>query len=144
MIDGVTNAGAIPALERLLQFAGGRHRLIVHNIANLDTPGFQPRDVSVEAFQASMREAMDRNRSGRDTAGGRLPLHSTAEVEVFENRLVLHPTKAGANILFHDGNDRNPERIMQALVENFMAFRVAGELLKNRFDLINTAIRERL
>ena len=61
MIDGVTNAGAIPALERLMQFAGGRHRLIVHNIANLDTPGFQPRDVSVERSTRRRRaDSVDR------------------------------------------------------------------------------------
>ncbi len=33
---------------------------------------------------------------------------------------------------------------MQALAENFMTFRLAAELLRSRFDLINTAIRERI
>jgi hypothetical protein len=50
----------------------------------------------------------------------------------------------GENILFHDGNDRNPERIMQSLVENFITFRTAADLLKSRFNLINTAISERV
>ena len=46
MIDGLNNADALPVLERVLQFAGQRHRLIVNNIANLNTPGFRPMDVS--------------------------------------------------------------------------------------------------
>ena len=50
----------------------------------------------------------------------------------------------GANLLFHDGNDRDLERTMQDLVENFMSFRLATELLRSRFELINTAIRERI
>ena len=58
--------------------------------------------------------------------------------------LVLHPEAMGANVLFHDRNDRDVERIMQELVENFMTFRFAADLLKSRFDLINTAIRERI
>ena len=46
MIDGVTNADSIPVLERMMQFAGARHRLLVHDIANLDTPDFRPVVVS--------------------------------------------------------------------------------------------------
>ena len=54
MIDGVTNADALPVLERLMQFAGRRHQIIVNNIANLDTPGFRPVDVSVDDFRAEL------------------------------------------------------------------------------------------
>ena len=38
MIDGLTSSEGIATLERLVQFAGQRHRLIVNNIANFDTP----------------------------------------------------------------------------------------------------------
>ena len=142
MIDGVTNAGAIPVLERLMQFAGQRHRLIAHNVANIDTPEFRPLDVSVDAFQEQLGEAVDRRRA----AGGKgcLPLRDTPQVSVDRGGLVLHPEAMGANVLFHDRNDRDVERIMQELVENFMTFRFAADLLKSRFDLINTAIRERI
>jgi flagellar basal-body rod protein FlgB len=142
MIDGVTNAGAIPVLERLMQFAGQRHRLIAHNVANIDTPDFRPLDVSVEAFQEQLGEAVDRRRAAGGK--GRLPLRDTPQVSADRGGLVLHPEAMGANVLFHDRNDRDVERIMQELVENFMTFRVAADLLKSRFDLINTAIRERI
>ena len=33
---------------------------------------------------------------------------------------------------------------MQDLVENFLAFRLASELIRNRFDTLNTAISERV
>ncbi len=127
MIDGVLNSEAIPVLERLAQFAGQRHRLIVDNIANLDTPGYRPVDLSVSDFQKQLAEAVEDRRAGRKPG----PIE-----------LQLEPK--GDNILFHDGNDRDLERTMQDLAENFLTFRVANDLMRNRFDLINTAIRERI
>ena len=59
MIDGVTNTEGIASLERLVQFAGQRHRLIVNNIANFDTPGFQPKDADPKDFQRLLGEAID-------------------------------------------------------------------------------------
>ncbi|UCD76360.1 MAG: hypothetical protein JSV91_05430 [Phycisphaerales bacterium] len=144
MIDGVVNADAIPVLERLMQFAGQRHRLIVHNIANLDTPDYRPVDVSVADFQAQLGEAIDQRRAAHGATGVELPLEDSSQVSFTADSLKLHPEPAGGNILFHDGNDRSVERIMQGLVENFMVFRTASEFIKSRFDLINTAIRERL
>jgi flagellar basal-body rod protein FlgB len=144
MIDGVTNADAIPVLERMMQFAGRRHRLLTHNIANLDTPGFRPVDVSVDAFQAQLGKAVDERRDEHGNRGGRLAVDNSREITFDRNGLSLHPSPAGENILFHDQNDRDAERIMQSLVENFMTFRTAADLLKSRLDIINTAIRERI
>ena len=142
MIDNVTNSEGIAVLERLVQFAGARHRLIVNNIANLDTPGYRPVDVSVGAFREQLAGAVDARRaSGTD---GRLELGDSGQVQFNDDGVTLHPEPIGANLLFHDGNDRDVERTMQDLVENFMTFRLAAELLRSRLDLINTAIRERI
>ncbi len=142
MILDVTNTGAIPVLERLVQFAGQRHRLIVNNIANFDTPGFRPADVSVEAFQENLAEAVEARRA-RDPDGALRPA-DTDEVEFLSDGVILHPQPIGDNILFHDGNDRDLERTMQDLVENFYVFRTAAELLRGRLDIINSAIAERV
>jgi flagellar basal body rod protein FlgB len=177
MPGGLTNSDGIPALERLMQFTAARHRVILNNIANLSTPGFRPSDVSPQAFQAQLAEALDESRKpatavgwasptaerpqtlGVDSqqapliVGGQcppygadsaLPLRSTREVEAMPDRLTLHPQATGDNILFHDGSDHSVERVMQALVENFMAYRTAAQLMRNRIDIINTAIRERV
>jgi flagellar basal body rod protein FlgB len=47
------------------------------------------------------------------------------------------------NILFHDGNDRSVERLLQRVTENVYAFRAASQLLRGQFETINAAIRER-
>ncbi len=142
MIDAVTNSDALPVLERLVQFAGGRHRLIVGNIANFDTPGYRPVDVSVAGFQEALGKAIDEGRRN-PRPGGRLEL-SDRQVTVQGDGMDLHPEPIGENILFHDGNDRDLERTMQDLVENFMTFRFASEMLRNQYARLNTAIRERI
>jgi flagellar basal-body rod protein FlgB len=144
MIKGITNAGAIPVLERTMQFAAQRHGILANNIANLSTPGFRPADVSVANFQEHLAEAIYQRRTAHGNTGGDLPLEDTADIAFERDRLTLKPEPIGDNILFHDGNDRNVERIMQGLVENFMAFRVAAQFIRREFDSLNTAIRERL
>ncbi len=144
MIDGLTNAGALPVLERLMQFAGRRHEVIANNIANLNTPDFQPTDVSVEGFQAQLREAVEARRDVGGKGNGGLELEDTEEISVSGSRMELHPQPMGEGILQHDGNDRNVEKIMQDMVENFMAFRAAAQFMRFQTGLINSAIAERV
>ncbi|MDG2200235.1 MAG: flagellar basal body rod protein FlgB [Phycisphaerales bacterium] len=141
MIEGVTNGLDLPVLERVIQFAARRQDIIVNNIANISTPDFRPVDVSTSDFQAQLGDAIDQRRG---SGGGDLPMQSTREVQVTEGGLQLNPGPSGDNLLFHDGNDRDLERIMQDLVQNFLVFRTTSELLQNRFDILNTAIRGRI
>lgn len=67
LIQDVMNFGARPALTEAMSFAAQRQRLIVHNIANLDTPNYQAKDVSVPAFQSALKKALDRR---AETANG--------------------------------------------------------------------------
>ena len=144
MIDGLTNAGSIPVLERMAQFAGARHRLITHNVANLSTPEFRPVDVSVDLFRSQLRAAVEQRREDRPNGSGPLELEPTDEITFTEDGLQMEPKPIGENILFHDRNDRDLERTMQDLAENFMVYRQAMDLLRNRYQLLNQAIRERL
>lgn len=144
MIDGLTNAGSIPVLERMAQFAGARHRLITHNVANLSTPEFRPVDLSVDLFRNQLRAAVEQRREDRPNGMGPLELEPTDEITFTEDGLQMDPKPIGENILFHDRNDRDLERTMQDLAENFMVYRQAMDLLRNRYQLLNQAIRERL
>ena len=49
----------------------------------------------------------------------------------------------GDDLLYHDGNDRNLEQLMQGLTENAMTFRFASELFRKSHDILRAAIRER-
>ncbi|MAJ47857.1 MAG: hypothetical protein CBC35_11425 [Planctomycetes bacterium TMED75] len=145
-INGLTDGGALPAIEALAKFTAARQRLIANNVANLDTPGFTPLDADPVAFQAQMARAIDGRRdqaagatSGPLVLGSRGPLSAGRD-----GSMALNPAELRENLLFHDRNDRNLERIMQDVSENLLAFQAATQLLRNRFRMIEMAISERI
>ncbi|MEM7626399.1 MAG: hypothetical protein AAF333_12455 [Planctomycetota bacterium] len=144
MISEMFQSGAMPVLERLAQFTGARHAVIADNIANLSTPYFRPKDLSVEKFQRQLRKAVDARRATATPTAGALNLSDTREFRFEEDRLDATPETLDENILFHDRNNRDLERIMQDLAENTLAHNATMELLKNELDLLKTAIREQL
>jgi len=145
-MSDLANSGAIPTLEALMRFSGARHRLIAHNIANISTPGFIQKDVSVQDFQRSLAKAIESRREGAGGGlAGRLALESTDEVEIGPNgAMTLDPRTPHGGILFHDRNNRDIERLMQDNAENMGVFRVASELLRNRMQQLRDAIAERV
>ena len=58
MFDRIVNGGNIPALERALQLSSARQTVIANNIANIETPGFRPTDVSPVEFQQALAGAL--------------------------------------------------------------------------------------
>jgi flagellar basal-body rod protein FlgB len=145
IFEDISTAGPAPVLERMIRFAGARQRLLSHNIANIDTPNFIPFDVSPRDFQQHLRDAVrERRESGRGESG-ELQVKDTDEVsEGSDGALTLTPRTPSGNILYHDRNNRDLERMMQALSENQMAFKAAADLLKHHNDLLRTAISQRV
>jgi flagellar basal-body rod protein FlgB len=144
-INELTSSGAIPSLELSVRFAAGRQRMIAHNVANLSTPDFRPMDVSPRAFQRALAEAVDRRRARTGGETGELDFQGNREVAVGrEGRITLTPRTPSSGILAHDRNNRDLERTMQDLVENAAAFRVATDLLRSRYQILGSAIAERI
>jgi len=145
LIDQVTNAGAMPSLEMTMRFAAQRQNLIAHNIANIETPDFRPLDASPRGFQKMLSEAVDARRSSTGGAHGRLNWRETAELKrAPDGGLSLRPTTSSRNILFHDRNNRDLERLMQDLAENTQVFRTASELMRTQVNQLQRAISERV
>ena len=140
MIDGLLGQTSLPALERSLQFMSARQKLLIGNLANAETPGFRPVDVDPRAFQAALRDSIEQRALDQD---GRLTLDDGAPVAFSHAGVELKPEVLAENILFHDGNDRSVERLLQRVTENVYAFRAASQLLRGQFETINAAIRER-
>jgi len=137
-------SGGIPVLERLVQFTEARHQVLTHNIANLPTPHFVPTDVDPKAFQAELQTALDRRRKTARPLNGPLELRDSQQMAFRRDGMTLNPARLGENILFHDRNDRDLERSMQNLAENALTHNAAVEMLRNQFNLLGTAIRERV
>lgn len=144
MIEGLTTSGAIPVLQRLTQFTEARHRVLVDNIANLSTPYFKPRDLSVRDFQGALRQAIERRRSLPNHTSGPLPLSDTRQMRFDDRGIHVAAEPVNDHILFHDQNNRDLERLMQNLAENSIAHRTTLELLRSEVATLQMAIRERV
>jgi flagellar basal-body rod protein FlgB len=130
-IDRLLNQGSAPVLEATIQFAAARHKLIAEDIVNADTPNYRQKDLSVERFQAMLRDRLDR----RGSAG-------PGSVDFSNIRHAIeHPTRG---ILFHDGNNRSMEQLMTDEAKNALLHNVAIEMLKKQFSMMEMALRERV
>ncbi len=130
-IDRLLNSGSAPALEATLQFTSARQRLLAENIVNVDTPGYRQKDLSLDEFQAMMREELEARRSGGPAVGNFSGLRQAVE----------HPQRG---ILFHDGNNRSIEQLMTSQAKNALMHNVAVELLRKQFQTMEMALKERV
>ena len=58
MTSGLFQATTIPVVEQAVNFSQARHNVLAGNVANIDTPGYRARDLSVEVFQQRLKEAI--------------------------------------------------------------------------------------
>lgn len=148
MLQKTLQAGSLPTLEAMMRFTGQRQRLLAHNVANLTTPNFQAVDVSPKAFQKVLGEAVADRRARNGGIHGSLDMRSTREVRVREDGgLDLTPlrgTRGVGGVLLHDRNDRDVERLMQSMTENYGVYRVASDLMRSRVGVLRTAISQRV
>jgi len=149
LIQELANAGALPVLEKSLRFAAARQRILVHNIANSDTPDYRPLELSVDGFQSELRRAIAaRDREGSEGRGAgpdrALEFQRTRELDVLEDgSITARPRTPSGNILYHDRNNRDTERMMQDLAENNLAYRTTVELMRRENDTLRIAITQR-
>ena len=145
MIKGMFEYGALPALERLVQFTGVRHKVLTDDIANISTPYFKPRDLDPEAFQTSLRRAIDSRRgSGINPVAGELQVDDTRQLRFQLGRIDARPEETNTGILFHDQNNRDLERLMQHLAENTITHGAGIDLIRNELGMLRVAISGRV
>ncbi len=66
MYQAIFENTTIPILEQVVYFTQARHHVLAGNIANLDTPGYRVRDLSVNDFRRQLRKAIEqRHRAAR-------------------------------------------------------------------------------
>ena len=144
LIHGMFDSGALPVAERLVQFTDRRQKVLADNVAGLSTPFFKPRDLDPRSFQAALRDAIDQRRASVSSTSGPLDIDNTGQLQFHEDGIRARPQPIHENILFHDQNNRDLERLMQRVAENTMAHRLGIELVRNELGIIRTAISGRI
>jgi len=113
-------------LSGMLDYRAARHKVIVSNIANLDTPDFKPRDLD---FEASLTEA---------TAGS-----SAANLTITNKRHLSAGPAGEGNLRVHQTGDKvDIDREMTNLSENNLMYNLTTELLSRKFKGLDMVLRE--
>ena len=108
MVDGLTNQ-----IERYMDLLATRQKLVVSNLANIDTPGYKAQDIDFQFEFISL--AQGQTPQVRDTPG-----------------LVIKS----------DGNSVSLDRETRLLSENALRFNVASNLMKAQLKIVESAIKE--
>lgn len=108
----------IDILEKFLGLASQRQKLVVTNMANIDTPGYRTRDFD---FRSELQSAM--NNTPNSAFGPSMrPVSGLLE----------RP----------DGNNVNLDRESMLLAETQIQFRIGVQLIRSEFKRLLTAINE--
>ena len=135
MIESLFSSTAIPVMEHVAQFAQARHEVLAGNVANIDTPGYRTRDLSVDQFQGRLKRAI----SERDKSPGHTDLMSATQ-----RNGSFSDVKEGLNaILHHDDSNVGVEQQVTEMVKNQQQHNLAMSVLTNQFRLLQVAISER-
>src|SRR5689334_2832015 len=104
----------IPVVEQWLNFAQSRHEVLASNVANIDVPGYRTRDLSVDQFQAKLKDAVHQRDANRET-GASLGQGSIGNVSVDPFAEVRGDIK---NILYHDDSNVGLEQQVAQITKN--------------------------
>jgi len=123
------NQGSMPVLEQMLQFTDARQSLLAENVANVSTPGYVQKDLSLEQFQEILQKKVEEQESA-----------APGVVNFDDVSMDIQQPQGG--ILFHDGNNRSMEQLMSDQAKNALMHNMAVELLRDQYSMIETALKE--
>lgn len=130
-LDRLLNQGTPPVLEEMLQFTDTRQRLLAEDIANVSTPNFVQKDLSLPQFQSMLSEKV---KQADESAPG----------SVSFDDISLDTQNPHHGILFHDGNNRSIDQLMSDQAKNALMHSMAVELLRQQFSTLEMALKERV
>src|SRR5205085_10875826 len=137
MLSGLFNSTTIPALGEVLNFAQARHTVLAGNIANINTPGYRLRDLSPTAFQQKLKEALAQSqRSNQPLSPGMTQGQSGDSLKDVRPSL--------ENLIYHDDTNIDLEKQVAELTKNHFLHNFALTVMTDQFQLLQTAISERV
>jgi flagellar basal-body rod protein FlgB len=137
MFSSLFNTTTIPALGEVLNFAQARQTVLAGNIANVNTPGYRLRDLSPTAFQEQLKEAIAQSKQaesgsspgliGNDPGGPLRQVRASLE-----------------NLVYHDDTNIDLEKQVAEMTKNHLLHNFALTVMTDQFQLLQTAISERV
>ncbi len=124
----------IGVLTRNLDARAAEQRAIASNIANSETPGYRARDVD---FKAALGGAMNETKMSVSLRGTN-PRHLGVAQKTHNIKFVDRAYEDNG----FDDNSVDVEDEMGRLSGNYMMYNVSSKILRKKFHLLMTAIKE--
>ena len=137
MLSGLFQKTTIPVLEQVVNFSQARHNVLAGNIANVDTPGYKARDLSVEDFRSRLTAAIKQR--SRPSSG-----RSPGEPAMQDELLLARVADNSKTILRHDKTKVGMEHQVTEMVKNQMQHNLALTVMTSQFRLLQAAISGRV
>lgn len=143
MISNMFDSSSLPVLEQVVSFTQARHGVLAGNIANIDTPGYKSRDLSVETFQSRLKEAVTARREAAEspTYAINAQLAGKPTGEGTDDWRLVRDTKE--DILYHDNHDVSLETQVTEITKNQSAHNLALTIMNAQFRMLRAAVTER-
>ena len=146
MIESLLASTTIPLLEKVAVFGQRRQEVLAGNLANIDTPDYKTRDLPVDDFMQTLKDAAALR--DRPHSLGSLPaaVESPADrmAKLFPDELFRAVEAPPSNITFQDGGNRSIEHEVMEMTKNVMMQNFAIELMAAQMNLLKIAINEHL
>ncbi len=140
MLPGLLASTNIPVLQQVLNFAQARHGVLAGNIANINTPGYRTRDLSVDVFEKRLKEAIAQSKQVGTNA---LPI-SAGMVTTDPQDPLRKVSESMTNLLYHDDTNIDLEQQVTEINKNQYLHGLALAVMTNQLQLLQTAISERV
>ena len=137
MFDSWLSNSTLPALEQTAVFSQKRHQLLAGNLANLDTPDYQTRDLSLTDFQAQLKAATDPSKSSATSY-----VQGKGQQPITQQQALDKARDVSKQILYHDGGDVSLEQQVTEISKNQSMHNTAIALMRSQFQTLQVAIRE--
>ena len=136
MINGLFRHSSIPALQETVAFTQARQGVLAGNLANIHTPGYRTRDLSVESFQEALKKQIAVEREEEFVSPGH-PISPRQEAR--------HKVRESMNnIVYHDGTNLDVEKQVVEASKNQYLHNLAISIMTSQFQQLETAISERV
>ena len=118
----------INLLSHALDFQSANHNVISGNLANVDTPGFRPKELS---FDKELERAVEKNEISLRKTNPKHFSQYTGDLQHEGPRFEIH--RANSDKL-------NIDREMAKMMQNNLLYEASTRLLSKKFEALKTAI----
>lgn len=137
------NPGITNALEETISFAERRHAILAGNLANMDTPGYKTRDLSVPEFQSSLKDLMAADKAEHvppSPGDTRTDAARWGSATLARDQAIREVRDVSTQLVYHDGSDDNLETQIAEIAKNQTMHSTAVALLKSQYRTMQMAI----